>query len=69
MGKIMIKRLRYSESADADLQAANVEKVFAIFCEWMKPITDSSYCQISFELSELDPVLKFNKNNIHALFK
>lgn len=30
LGKIMIKRLRYSESADADLQAANVEKVFAI---------------------------------------
>ena len=30
MGKVMIKRLRYSESADADLQAANVEKVFAI---------------------------------------
>ncbi|WP_137167950.1 inorganic phosphate transporter [Salinimonas lutimaris] len=30
VGKVMIKRLRYSESADADLQAANVEKVFAI---------------------------------------
>ena len=30
VGKVMIKRLKYSESEDADLQAANVEKVFAI---------------------------------------
>jgi 5-carboxymethyl-2-hydroxymuconate isomerase len=34
----------------------------------MKPITDNGYCQISFELTELDPVLKFNRNNIHPLF-
>jgi 5-carboxymethyl-2-hydroxymuconate isomerase len=40
-----------------------------LLCDWMKPITDTSYCQISFELTELHPVLKFNKNNIHALFK
>jgi len=30
LGKVMIKRLKYSVSDDADLQAANVEKVFAI---------------------------------------
>ncbi|AXR05523.1 inorganic phosphate transporter [Salinimonas sediminis] len=30
IGKIMINRLQYSASQDADLQAANVEKVFAV---------------------------------------
>jgi len=44
------------------------EKVFEILCDWMKPVTDNDYCQISFEMTELDPVLKFNKNNIHPLF-
>ena len=43
--------------------------MFKILCDWMQPITDNSYVQISFEMTELDPVLKFNKNNIHPLFK
>ena len=43
--------------------------VDAILSEWMKPVTDEHYVQISFELTELDPELKYNQNNIHPLFK
>lgn len=61
--------LKIGHGRSMEVRQEVAEKVFSIFCEWMKPITEYSYCQISFELTELDPVLKFNKNNIHALFK
>ena len=68
--KYMINlNLKIGHGRSMEVRQEVAEKVFAIFCEWMKPITDNSYCQISFELTELDPVLKFNKNNIHGLFK
>jgi 5-carboxymethyl-2-hydroxymuconate isomerase len=52
-----------------ELREEVAKKVFEIFTDWMKPITDNTYVMISFEMSELEPVLKFNKNNIHPLFK
>lgn len=61
--------LKIGHGRSMALRQEIAEAVFAIFCDWMKVITDESYCQISFELTELDPVLKFNKNNIHGLFK
>lgn len=61
--------LKIGHGRSMELRQEVAEKVFEIFCEWMKPITSISYCQISFELTELDPVLKFNQNNIHNLFK
>ncbi|MFL0808065.1 MAG: 5-carboxymethyl-2-hydroxymuconate Delta-isomerase [Oceanobacter sp.] len=60
--------LKIGHGRDMALKQAVAERVFEILCDWMKPVTDTGYCQISFELSELDPVLKFNKNNIHPLF-
>ncbi len=61
--------LKIGHGRSMGLRQEVAEKVFEILCDWMKPVTDSSYCQISFELTELHPQLKFNKNNIHALFK
>ena len=61
--------LKIGHGRDMALKQQVAERVFDIFCQWMEPITDKKYCQISFEMTELDPVLKFNKNNIHALFK
>jgi 5-carboxymethyl-2-hydroxymuconate isomerase len=61
--------LKIGHGRDMELKQAVAEQVFNILCEWMKPVTDNGYCQISFEMTELDPVLKFNKNNIHPLFK
>ena len=60
--------LKIGSGRDMALKQAVAERVFDIFCRWMEPITRTEYCQISFEMTELDPVLKFNKNNIHKLF-
>lgn len=61
--------LKIGHGRSMELRQEVAENVFKILCDWMKPITDTSYCQISFELTELHPVLKFNKNNIHPLFE
>jgi 5-carboxymethyl-2-hydroxymuconate isomerase len=61
--------LKIGHGRSMELRQEVAENVFEILCNWMKPITDTGYCQISFELTELHPVLKFNKNNIHPLFK
>jgi len=61
--------LKIGPGRDMALKKEVSEQVFKIFCDWMEPITKEDYCQISFEMTELDPVLKFNKNNIHSLFK
>lgn len=61
--------LKIGHGRSQELKQEVADKVFAILCDWLEPITSSGYCQISFELTELDPVLKSNKNNIHALFK
>ena len=60
--------LKIGHGRDMALKQQVAEKVFEILCDWMKPVIDSGYCQISFEMTELDPVLKFNRNNIHSLF-
>lgn len=60
--------LKIGHGRDMALKKEVAERVFKILCDWMQPITDNSYVQISFEMTELDPVLKFNKNNIHPLF-
>lgn len=60
--------LKIGHGRDMALKKEVSEQVFRILCDWMKPITDTSYVQISFEMTELDPVLKYNKNNIHPLF-
>lgn len=60
--------LKIGHGRDMTLKKEVAERVFEIFCNWMKPITDESYCQLSFEMAELDPVLKYNKNNIHSLY-
>lgn len=61
--------LKIGHGRSLEIRQEVAEQVFRILCDWMTPITDTSYVQISFELTELDPVLKFNKNNVHGLFK
>jgi 5-carboxymethyl-2-hydroxymuconate isomerase len=60
--------LKIGHGRDLALRKEVAKRVFDILCDWMTPVTDKGYCQISFELTELDPVLKYNKNNIHPLF-
>lgn len=61
--------LKIGHGRDMALKREVAKNVFAILSEWMKPVTDERYVQISFELTELDPELKYNQNNIHPLFK
>jgi len=61
--------LKIGHGRDLALKKIVAEQVFSILTDWMKSITDTQYCQISFEMTELDPILKFNKNNLHSLFK
>jgi 5-carboxymethyl-2-hydroxymuconate isomerase len=61
--------LKIGAGRSFELREMVAKRVFEIFTEWMQPITDNTYVMISFEMSELEPVLKFNKNNIHPLFK
>lgn len=60
--------LKIGHGRDMELKQEVATQVFKILCAWLEPITSTSYCQISFELTELDPVLKSNKNNLHSLF-
>lgn len=61
--------MKIGHGRDAGLKARVAEEVFRILCDWMAPVTETRYVQISFELTELDPVLKYNKNNLHGLFQ
>ena len=61
--------LKIGHGRSQEIKAEVAERVFAILCDFLAPITDKQYCQVSFEMTELDPVLKFNKNNLHTLFK
>lgn len=61
--------VKMGHGRDLETRREVAAKFFEILCEKMKVITDSGYCQISFELKELEAELKFNKNNIHDLLK
>lgn len=40
------------------------KQLFDVLVEHLQPVIDSRYIGISFEMRELDPDVKFNKNNI-----
>ncbi|PPC79350.1 5-carboxymethyl-2-hydroxymuconate isomerase [Pokkaliibacter plantistimulans] len=61
--------LKIGHGRDMTVKQQVAEQVFAILTDWLAPVTDQHYVAVSFELTELDPVLKFNRNNIHPLFK
>ena len=60
--------LKIGHGRDMELKQAVAKRVFITCRLGAVSMTDAHYVQISFEMTELDPVLKFNKNNIHPLF-
>ena len=50
------------------VQKTEAEKFFAILAQHLQPIFDRQYLGISFEMTELHPLLNFKKNNIHQKF-
>ncbi|WP_067217618.1 5-carboxymethyl-2-hydroxymuconate Delta-isomerase [Marinomonas gallaica] len=61
--------LKIGHGRSMEIKREVAQNVFSILSDWMEPVTNEHYVQISFELTELDPELKYNKNNIHPLFK
>lgn len=45
------------------------EKLFALIKEHFAPLMAQRLLAISFAMEELDPVLNFKQNNVHALFR
>jgi len=54
---------------DLEIRKATAEKVFKTLTNFLGPIFNHRYLSIGFELTELEPVLSFKKNNIHQKFK
>ncbi|EKT53482.1 5-carboxymethyl-2-hydroxymuconate Delta-isomerase [Providencia sneebia] len=45
------------------------ELLFALIKEHFSALMEQRYFAISFTMEELDPILNYKQNNIHALFK
>ena len=45
------------------------EKLFAVITEHFEQLSAQRLLALSFEMQELDPVLNFKKNNVHAFLK
>lgn len=60
-------RIGHGRDEATKLQAA--QTVFNAICEHLQPIIDRSPLGISFEVSEIDAVLNFKKNNLHDYVK
>jgi 5-carboxymethyl-2-hydroxymuconate isomerase len=58
--------LRIGAGRDAATKKRAGEAVFAVLCDRLKPVQDKRPLAISLEVQELDPVLSFKKNNLHA---
>jgi 5-carboxymethyl-2-hydroxymuconate isomerase len=58
--------LRMGAGRAADAKKAAGEGIFAAICDQLKPLSDRRRLAISFEVQEMDPVLNFKRNNLHA---
>jgi 5-carboxymethyl-2-hydroxymuconate isomerase len=58
--------LRIGAGRDAATKKRAGESVFAVLCDRLGPVQDARPLAISLEVQELDPVLNFKRNNLHA---
>jgi 5-carboxymethyl-2-hydroxymuconate isomerase len=58
--------LRIGAGRDAATKKRAGEAVFAVLCERLDALQGRRPLAISLEVQELDPVLNFKKNNLHA---
>jgi len=58
--------LRIGAGRDMATKKRAADHVFDVLCRFLKPVQAKRPLAISLEVQELDPVLNFKKNNLHA---
>jgi 5-carboxymethyl-2-hydroxymuconate isomerase len=56
--------LRIAHGRSLEVRQAAGEKIFKALCDFLEPISSSSPLAISFEMQEIDPQLRWKKNNL-----
>ena len=57
--------LKVGAGRDLETRQRVAEELFALIDAYFKPLKDKRLLAVSFEMTELDPVLNFKSNNIH----
>ncbi|WP_347455200.1 5-carboxymethyl-2-hydroxymuconate Delta-isomerase [Acinetobacter thermotolerans] len=57
--------LKVGSGRDLETRQRVAQELFALIDGYFKPLKDKRLLAISFEMTELDPVLNFKSNNIH----
>lgn len=61
--------LKIGHGRTFDEREHTAQGLFEIIKAHFQPLFDSRYLALTFELSELDPVLSYKHNNVHQRFK
>lgn len=56
--------LRIAHGRPLDVRQAAGEKIFKALCDFLEPISSTAPLAISFEMQEIDPELRWKKNNL-----
>lgn len=56
--------LRIAQGRPLEVRQAAGEKLFKALCDFLEPLQSSSPLAISFEMQEIDPELRWKKNNL-----
>ena len=57
--------LKVGAGRDLETRQRVAEELFTLIDAYFKPLKDKRLLAVSFEMTELDPVLNFKSNNIH----
>ncbi|MCG5227028.1 5-carboxymethyl-2-hydroxymuconate Delta-isomerase [Acinetobacter pittii] len=61
--------LKVGSGRDLDTRQKVANELFALIEQFFQPLKEQRLLAISFEMTELDPVLNFKSNNIHQFLK
>ncbi len=61
--------LKVGSGRDLETRKKAATELFEIIEKFFQPLKDQRLLAISFEMTELDPVLNFKSNNIHQFLK
>lgn len=61
--------LKVGSGRDLETRKRECDRLFGVIEAFFAPIHDKRLLAITFEMQEIDPVLNYKKNNIHAFLK
>lgn len=61
--------LKVGSGRDLNTRQKVANELFALIEQFFQPLKEQRLLAISFEMTELDPVLNFKSNNIHQFLK